>query len=294
VELVKVGTAEIDLSGWTLADDGGSGNVLFPEGFILPGGRAVVLADVGADISVFPGQVWQATSRLSLNNSNETITLYDSFGLERAQMGWGTRTSADDGISVNRTTDGYRNSGIINHNQVDNPDVPVELRPTSSPGLRVDGAVWGGEIVVNEALPNPEGSDSDQEFIEIVNVGNLTVDLTNWTVGDAVNPRRHVFDDDFLLEPGAFVVVYDGGDHTDVNGAINASSGSLALNNTGDSATLFNNNNEVVSSVQWSSSTSGVSWNRSVDGDPGSDLTLHTNVSAQSTSPGVFAEPLVP
>ncbi|MFT6817684.1 MAG: phosphatidylserine/phosphatidylglycerophosphate/cardiolipin synthase-like enzyme [Myxococcota bacterium] len=294
VELVNVGTAEIDLSGWTLSDNGGSGNVLFPQGFILPGGRAVVLADVGADLSVFPGSVWQASSRLSLNNSNETITLYDSFGLERAQMGWGTRTSADGGISVNRTTDGYRNSALINHDQVENPNVPVELRPTSSPGLRVDGAAWGGEIVVNEVLPNPEGRDTDEEFIEIVNVGNLTVDLSSWTLGDAVNPRRHIFDDDSLLPPGAFVVVYDGGDHDEVTGAINATSGSLALNNTGDSATLFNSSHEVVSSVQWSSSTSGVSWNRSVDGDPGSDLTLHTDVGDDNTSPGDFAQPVVP
>lgn len=294
VELVNVGTAEVDLSGWTLSDDGGSGNVLFPEGFILPGGRAVVLADVGADLSVFPGQVWQATSRLSLNNSNETITLYDRFGLERAQLGWGTRTSADDGISVNRTVDGYRNSSPINHNLVDNPDVPMELRPLSSPGTRVDGAVWGGEIVVNEALPNPDGSDTDEEFVEIINVGNLTVDLSGWTLGDAVDPRRHIFDDGFLLEPGAFVVVYDGGDHSEITGAINATSGSLSLNNTGDSATLFNSNNEVVSSVQWSDSVSGVSWNRSVDGDPGSDLTLHTDLSADGISPGAYATPLVP
>ena len=106
---------------------------------------------------------------------------------------------------------------------------------------------------------------------------------------DAVDPRRHIFDDAFILEPGAFVVVYDGGEHPGVPGSVPATSGTISLNNTGDLAVLSTAEGHVVSSVQWSSSESGVSFNRAVDGDAAADLVLHDSLSAALLSPGTFA-----
>jgi len=82
-----------------------------------------------------------------------------------------------------------------------------------------------GKLLVNELLsdgdtdedPNDDGTiDSmEDEFIEIVNVSNETVDLSGWKLVELdwdVWLPRHTFADGFTLEPGEVLVIFGGGD----------------------------------------------------------------------------------
>lgn len=117
-------------------------------------------------------------------------------------------------------------------------DASVTVTPADSP------------IVLNEILadppPDPEGdangdgvrSTSDDEFVELVNVGPDPVSLEGWTLHDATGVR-HEFSAGTVMDPGELLVVFGGGTPTGIVSEVQvASTGGLSLNNTADQVRL--------------------------------------------------------
>ena len=109
-------------------------------------------------------------------------------------------------------------------------------------------AVW----IINEILADPASGDagdangdgvrdsSEDEFVEIVNVSGAPIDISGWTVSDAVG-QRHVFDMGTVVPDQCGVIVFGGGIPTGKFGAMavqTASTGFLGFNNSGDSVSL--------------------------------------------------------
>ncbi|MCK5581364.1 MAG: lamin tail domain-containing protein [Candidatus Omnitrophica bacterium] len=89
-------------------------------------------------------------------------------------------------------------------------------------------------------------SFSQDEFVELFNNSNQIVDLAGWSIADAVK-TRHIFEADTSLNPFAVVVVFGGGapELNDVQWQT-ASTGSLGLNNSKDTVSLFNANDMLI------------------------------------------------
>ena len=91
--------------------------------------------------------------------------------------------------------------------------------------------------MINEILPNPAGSDTGTERVEIYNAGAGAVDMTGWAIDDAVTigqvaVRARIPEDldptcstSAVIGPGQFRVVMMQG-------------GAQVLNNTGDDVYL--------------------------------------------------------
>jgi hypothetical protein len=104
-----------------------------------------------------------------------------------------------------------------------------------------------GDLLINEFLADPvPGSDANcdgvidgtqDEFVELVNVAGVPLQLSGVTLDDLVQ-TRHTFGS--LVLPAGFPVVIYGGGTSMCPGvlAVNASTGSLGLNNGGDTITL--------------------------------------------------------
>ena len=97
------------------------------------------------------------------------------------------------------------------------------------------------EIVINELLPNPMESD-DFEWIELKNIGLVAVDLAGWRIEDA--SKSYVISaEDFnatLIGQGDFFV-------------LDKSTTGISLNNSGgESATLYQADGTLISSVSYS------------------------------------------
>lgn len=280
VEIVNVGPRSVDLAGWTLADRIKVRHT-FPPGLLAPG-EAVVVYGGGEHENA---QVATGGS-LSLNNTGDTLTLADSKGRPATVVTW-TGELVQSGVSLNRDADGM-DSELKPHDQV------LGAFATMSPGTRADGNPWVGEplgqLVINEVMPNPAGTDTGNEFVEIVNIGTASVHLDGYALGDAANDSRHVFDELVLL-PGQVVVVYDSGEHGNVPGAITASSGALSLNNTQETVTL-RDDDVILDVVHYSGAPSGESLNRATDGSPDAELGEHSKVQDASgkLSPGTRAD----
>lgn len=106
-------------------------------------------------------------------------------------------------------------------------------------------------MVINEIHADPDFINGDangdgnrdgsnDEFVEIVNDSDSTVDISSWTLSDTFGPR-HTFPNNTIIPPHCAIVIFGGGlPSGSFGGAIvqTASSGSLGLNNSGDSVVL--------------------------------------------------------
>ncbi len=149
-----------------------------------------------------------------------------------------------------------------------------------------------GQVIINEILANEVGSDTGTEFVELVNVGGLPVDISGWTLSDDTGVR-HTFASGTSVAGGKAIVVFaSAGDiPAGLTNAVAASSGALGLNNTGDLVAL-KNGKKTVTSYTYSSSLAGVdgvSMNRNPDASASGTLVLHTSISTRSSSPGTRA-----
>lgn len=93
-------------------------------------------------------------------------------------------------------------------------------------------------IVISEVLPNPAGKDSGNEWIEIQNIGTVSVSLGNWQLDDSSGGSKpFLISETIVLEPGdcwLFAQVET----------------KLALNNTGkEAARLFDWQGQLVAQL---------------------------------------------
>jgi endonuclease/exonuclease/phosphatase family metal-dependent hydrolase len=132
VEIVNVGTASAELTGWTLSD-GVSTRHTFPAGTTLAPGTAIVVyggasaVPVGAD-----GAVAASTGALGLSNGGDTVTLRDGAGAAVDGFTYPSSLSGVDGVSMNRNPDASPGSPFVLHTAI--------VSSASSPGTRADGS----------------------------------------------------------------------------------------------------------------------------------------------------------
>lgn len=122
-----------------------------------------------------------------------------------------------------------------------------------------------GGVTITELLADPaSGLDGDangdgtrsargDEFIELHNSSSQSVELSGWTISDAVS-TRFTFPGGAAIEPGGYLVVFGGGDAADFTGLPDVpvfTADGLFLNNGGDSLTLADGDGEPVDAVSY-------------------------------------------
>ncbi len=180
-------------------------------------------------------------------------------------------------------------------------------------------AATNADLVFNEVLadgsvegdPNGDGAaePTEDEFVEIVNVSGVTVDLSGCVVveGDlSTDEPRHTFAQGTLLHAGEAVVLFGGGDVSSLSAAnvtflvvANLDVGlkhGLALNNEGDKVELRDPSGGVLTTFTSGSggdidAIQGASMVRSPD-VTGTSWTHHTYAtgSAGDYSPGTYVD----
>ncbi|NCU41807.1 MAG: PKD domain-containing protein [Candidatus Moranbacteria bacterium] len=126
-------------------------------------------------------------SVLSLNNSNETITLLDrcegivdEFEYKNSQKGKSWAREGDVWRETPFVTKGEKNT------------FPSKIENVS--------------LRLNEIFPNPSQKEKENKFIEIYNFGNSPVDIRFWQLGDGTK-NRYMFPNQTVLMPGEYRVV---------------------------------------------------------------------------------------
>ena len=104
-----------------------------------------------------------------------------------------------------------------------------------------------GDLVINEIMYDTE--ERSQEWIELYNPNDFSVDIQNWSVRDS--RKKVTMAGAFSIAPGAFVVV----SNTAIAGLDSSNnivvSGLPELNNSGDLIVLMDATNRVIDSVRY-------------------------------------------
>ena len=277
VEIVNTGDSEIDLSGMTISDAVAVRHV-FGDGTTLAAGAAIVVFGGGTPTGDFGGaQVVTASSgSLGLNNGGDTITLATADNETIDEISYGS----EGGNNQSLTRDPDLTGEFVQHS-----DATGSGGSVFSPGTTVDGDPFEPpapeelNLVINEIHADPASdltgdangdgtrSATQDEFVEIINVNTSDADLSGVTISDGVS-TRHTFAEGTILAAGAAIVVFGGGTPTgDFGGAqvVTASTGSLGLNNGGDTVTVSNSDSTVITVVTYGSEGGN---NQSITRDP--------------------------
>ena len=286
VEIVNTSGGDIDISGWTLADAASTRHT-FPPSTVVADGCAVVVFAGGTPTGDFGGAIVQTASggSLGLNNGGDTVTLNNgSADVATATYG------GDGGDNQSLTLDpDLTGSAFVKHSEASGSGGTL-----FSPGTQLDGSNFSGctvpvSLVINEINADPDTSQGDangdgdpdfseDEFVEIVNTDSSSLDISGWTVADAVQVR-HTFPASTVLEPGCGIVVFGGGSPSGLFGGMlvqTASTGSLGFNNSGDTVTLSNAGGDVLSVTYGSEGGSNQSLTRDPDLTGPEPLVQHT------------------
>ena len=135
------------------------------------------------------------------------------------------------------------------------PTATPTSTPTSTPepGLVINEIHADPDSVLGDANGDGVISTTQDEFVEIVNNTGGTVDLSGRALHDGIG-LKHTFPANTVLNDGCAALVFAGGTPTGSFGGSRvqiASSGSLELNNTGDTVTLFDLNATPVASYTY-------------------------------------------
>ncbi len=106
------------------------------------------------------------------------------------------------------------------------------------------------DVSTTQGDANGDGviSSSQDEFIELYNPTSLTVDLSGWEIHDGLK-LRHKFTDGSAIDAFVRLTVFGGGAPTIATPFQTASSGSLGLNNGGDTIQLFNDFGQLIDEI---------------------------------------------
>ncbi len=119
-------------------------------------------------------------------------------------------------------------------------------------------------LIINEVLADPIGdangdgvvSGTDDEFVELLNVTNADLDISDWKIYDSNNAApRHIFPANTILPARSAVVIFGGGTPTGTFGGALVAKASdvnkLSLNNNGDTVTVRNATGDALAFMSY-------------------------------------------
>ncbi len=131
-------------------------------------------------------------------------------------------------------------------------DPSLSPTPTASPSSALP--TYSTFVFINEFLPDPVGSDTENEFIELYNESDTEADISGWVL-DTGGSSTFSFSSGTVIAPHGFLVFLSGD-----TGA------KISLTNTGDTIVLAWPDGTTQDEVTYVGSSEGWSYNRTNEG----------------------------
>lgn len=235
----------IDLKNFFIEDGGGSKTILTGE---IPAHSYFVIEN----------------PKGSLNNNGDLVVLYslDKIEIDKVVYGnWDDGNLSDnapvpkDPLSLNRKIEGLDSDNDFYDFVLSDTITKMKkniLSLASGQNLILDEKLLKN-IVINEVFPNPIGDDSEDEFIELKNIGQETINISNWKIGDSSKTRYEI--KDLSLKAGEII-------------SLDRKKTKIALNNSGgDEVKLFFSDGSLLNSINYlEKADEGLSYVRKDDG----------------------------
>ena len=135
LELINLGESTLDLSGWVITD-GVRTRYTFPPGLMISGHCGLIIFGGGSPTGDFGGSLVQVTGTLALNNTGDTVSLWDLEENLRLRISYGMEGGLNQ--SLTRYPDLTGSLPLTLHGEINPADNTLY-----SPGVKVDGTVFG-------------------------------------------------------------------------------------------------------------------------------------------------------
>ncbi|MFH1822367.1 MAG: lamin tail domain-containing protein [Patescibacteria group bacterium] len=282
IELYNKKSEEIDLTGWTIEEGSGAKTAL--TGVIGASGQAKFFI-----IEKPKGNLNNKGDIIILRSNGDTLIDQVSYGnWDDGNLG-NNAPVATDPNSIARKIDGQNTFNNINDfsltttltkgasNIITNISTKEEEEISSAEMALYD---YSNEIIITEIFPNPEGSDTDEEFIELFNKGEREVDLTGWKLGDeskskyTIKNNENSEDNNLIIKAKDYLVIY-------------RSESKIALNNTSDSVKLYQPlKDELLVSIKYEKAIEGWSYCNTLIDTNGSRIATNNWEWSEIVTPG--------
>lgn len=154
-------------------------------------------------------------------------------------------------VSCAQETEEISNSQFSISNKF--PNAPISNDDTAAPAKPAP-PTYPVRIFINEILPNPEGTDEQNEWIELYNSNSFNVDLSGWKIKDVEG-----FVKTYSISRGIKILA---------NGFLvfKRPDTKIILNNEEDGLELIAPNGKIIDSVKYTKAPLGQSYNRTDSG----------------------------
>jgi hypothetical protein len=170
-------------------------------------------------------------SGLSLNNSTDEVRL-----ILDDQILWAIPyTDVEEAMSYARLNGAYQWT--------------TPTPGTANISNQVDGEL-SEDIEITEVNPNPEGPDAENEWIEITNGGDQSVDIGSWSIDDGEGGSDpYLIPEGTIIGPGESIII----ERTDSE---------IALNNSREKVQLYDYTQELMDEMEYESTQEGQSYSK--------------------------------
>ena len=261
IEIYNFGADPINLLNYQLDDaENGSRAFNLPEITIPPESYLVF---------------YSSQTKISLNNSDEQARLFDplenlihqiqyeesakeSFAYaltENNQFAWTNYLTPGQPNQIQNTNDSSLNESSAS--ETDNQSsISKSSKSTSksSSSKNTQPLYQNGDLsedlIISEFVPNPKGTDTETEWIEIQNLNDQPVNLGNWQLDDSEKGSApYVFSDQITINPHSFLV-------------IPRLQSKISLNNNQDQVRLFDFQNNLIDEIEYQKAPEALSYAR--------------------------------
>lgn len=262
IELYNKTATAVNLNDWTLKAADGTPEIKLAGTVPAKGFYLLERTDDNTVPNISADQIYIGP----LENKGENLELYDNFGNLIDSVNCGSGWFAGD----NETKQTMERMEIANwHNSQSPggtpkaknsitpeslPDELIEEEPQSLPQDEQKPQIYPTGVVINEVLPSPEGSDAENEWIEIFNQNIFEVNLSDWKIVDVVGSiKTYTFSKETKISPKGFLVFF-------------RPLTKITLNNSGDGLKLLQPNEEILDSLNYNKAPQNQSFNRTESG----------------------------
>ena len=257
IELYNNSPMEVDLSGWTITDNNGSGST-----YTIPSGETIAahsyytialnstgfnnLYGYDADLyGTFP----------SLNNDGDALLLKNSSGTLKDTVAWegGAAAGVPTGWGSTSVPSAATGESIVRTDLSTDTDTYADWDTADDNGFPQTQEI-SFLVVFSEVFYDTPGDDSVEEWIELYNNSPVTVDIGGWKITDnnGSGDSFTIPSGETIAPGGYYTIAADSTGFTNLYGYDADTYGSIpALNNTGDALILEDQYHNVIDAVAW-------------------------------------------
>ncbi len=180
IEIMNLGNSAVDMLNWSLSDQDGATDFVFPDILIEPGDRVVIYVGPGenrTENGVFYFHMWKSTSML--NNGGDDLLLLDDAGNTVDYLAYGGGSMVDappEGIEWDEKIETETGMAMARSS-----DTGEWFNAMPTPGKRNPDMNSGTGVVISSFYPCARASD---EFVEIRNPSNSDMDVSGCYITD--------------------------------------------------------------------------------------------------------------